>query len=482
MAVWLSVCDILPKYFNLLKKAAYLCGFYILFVKPLVGSQPQVLSENLNIVPNQAGTIRMGSVTWYYASAGHSIEILDERFKLRRSIYVPSDVAGYEFADLDGDGYDDLIELSQQAVFVRAARQNVVFAERRLLLSGAFALPPFANDIESLTLAADFDGDGRLDLFLPKANGTYGMYLQGEDGFTMLKQFPYRLQGSFSDRVWKNSDVRGNSLRSVTTLPRAYFRDLNNDGLPDVYFRVESSLHYLRSNPDVSMPGLSRALALQKIVVYPVSLDEIYASLAEITDLDSDGHPDLIFSVVKGLGLNIRTEISIFWGNDGLPSANLKTFHNQAGAFFPPLVLNLKDKRALLVPVIQPGVAFFASYVVRSKVTVTALFFKLADRELTEVSSYEVTFSALGTLFPGFNTGDFDGDGITDFVFGRNLQELQVFRGNEKFNAHEMARFNLPSYGILKKVPRSTHDDLLLYLPQDIRSYDRSKIFLIKFR
>lgn len=439
----------------------------------------EVLTADLPFIPRHVGYFFAGHELVYYAGNQRQLVFINNSFKKTGYYSFSGDVSAFDFADINRDGLDDLIEFSDDRVFAVYQKSVGVFGTKKLIVEGDFFAPSRVQHIEEMPLGYDFDHDGDFDLLLP-AVGHFQFFENDSGEFTLKKRLSFEHRSRFTDRFWKNSDLRSNYIKSTTYIPRLYFYDLNGDGVTDAYCRVKSNVYYYtsRKNNDGSIEALSRF----RLKNYPVSLASEYASLSQVDDLDMDGKPDLIFSVIKGLGLKIRTEVHIFWGGEDLPDAKKHTQLLQKGGFFAPFVVHTPFKKYLMIPTMDLGVSFFATYIIRSRLPVSAILYDIKNRELVEKDYYSLSFEVEGNLLPGFTSGDFDKDDHSDFALGHTLDSLQIYRGNKEMSEELWQTVKVPSYGIFKKVERrGEKDQLLIYLPQSIKKYDRKKLYLLKF-
>ncbi|MDH5719039.1 MAG: VCBS repeat-containing protein [Spirochaetia bacterium] len=438
-------------------------------------TKAKIYETSLPFVPKTAGSFFSEDHNSYYALEDKLMMILDENFKIKSSITFSSDVSAFDFGDINGDKLDDLIELTPNGIYVRYQVNRSVFGNRKKLpIRERLFSPHNAIDIERLTLGYDIDNDSDFDIVVPGI-GRFFYYENVKQKWVKRKDLPYEFKSVFSDRIWKNSDRRSNTITAKSFVPRLYFQDFNNDGVIDAYCRVKAMVYFYASQNNNPFENIS-------VRVYPVELEDVYASYFEVADLNDDKQPDLIFSIIKGLGLKIRTEVFIFWGENNLPNPKNKIFYEQQGGFFAPLLAKFKSKNILIMPTIDLGVGFFINYIVRRKLSISAKFFSVSKKEMREETSVSLSFDVEGNLFPGFTVGDYNNDSYSDFILGQTLNELEIYNGNDDFDVDAWLELSLPSYGILKTIQTPLkRDELFIYLPQLIKEYDRKKIFLVRF-
>ena len=90
--------------------------------------------------------------------------------------------------------------------------------------------------------------DGFADLFLP-AEGKFIVYENSKGlNFSKTTELPYQPRGSFTGRLWANSDLPSNSMRSTVIIPQPIFLDFNRDGRLDAAARIDERIYYFLSS------------------------------------------------------------------------------------------------------------------------------------------------------------------------------------------------------------------------------------------
>lgn len=457
--------------FRRLGLAAFLAA-----VLPLAASEI-VLSTDVGYVPEMGGSFFVGKKNFFYVGREKRLTLLDDQLRVIQSINLSGETAAIDFADLDHDGNDDLIELTQNGVYRRVLKGNR-FNEPTQIIKDRLALPLYVDNLEQARLTVDFDHDGFVDFFLP-AEGKFLVYRndQGKK-FDSLKILPYQPRGSFTNRLWQNSDLPSNSIRSTVIIPQPIFVDFNSDGIVDAAARIDERIYYFLSTPATKKPFSETLMR-----IYPMPQEDMYVSYSEFTDFDGDGHQDLIYSAVKGLGLNIRVDIKIFKGDNFIPNPNSVTTHNIKGGVFSPLIAQMRKKQLLLVPTIDTGIGFFMNYILRSRVSLTLQLIDPMTTKDNPLAKTSLSFDSKESAVPGFAYGDFNNDGSTDFALGTEFNGISIYGGNDDFSKKEIAHIAAPAYGIFKAVRlESGVHALFIFMTQKSKADKKTAVYLAEIK
>ena len=158
---------------------------------------------------------------WLYKGLGDGkFQDVTEEMALPRSLGPSASLLG-AFIDIDGDGWDDLILGDRIYRNIEGKRFDDYTGRCNL------RLPPGIG-----VTVADFDGDGRLDIYTVlggQVNG--GSWLDGESGVPAGNHL-YRNKGNWQ---FEDVTVRANAGGGHRSTFSAVWLDANNDGWPDVY-------------------------------------------------------------------------------------------------------------------------------------------------------------------------------------------------------------------------------------------------------
>lgn len=441
----------------------------------------EVLKETLQESPRRTGAINLvNGDRLYFSSGNFSLEILSQNFKKIGILRFNRKIAAFSVCDLHNDGTLHVLTLERDNIsdYIWDGKK---FSRPKVLLEGEFLAPLFLRYVENIDLGGDIDNDGDYDLILPEISGNYGIYKNNGESFELIRTLPFQGNGIFTDRLWKNSEQRSNYIKAEVRIPKFVLLDFNNDGLIDISFRERANVNYYLTRPgkEEAEPNF---FIRRRSVYYPVNFNSLYNEASDFADLDGDGDYDLMISVVKGLGLNIHSEVHIFWNDGTVPQVKGHISEDIAGGFFSAFPVSANGKTFLLMPVADVGMNFFFNYIVQRKIIINAAFYQATKTSLEKVQDYNVSFHSEGMLFPGFSIYDFDQDGYSDFALGHKIETLNIYEGNEKMKKSKELEINVPSYGIIRSLPPyKGRGEAVIYLPQTIPGYNVKDVYLLRF-
>ena len=338
-----------------------------------------------------------------------------------------SEDVGAVFFDADGDGHPDLYVVSGGNEYAEGAPA----LQDRLYLNdghGHFRktegyLPPETNS-GSRVAAADFDGDGRIDLFV---GGRVVPWRYGVDPTSMLLHNDGH--GHFSDVT----DRVAPELRHVGMVTDAVWRDVDGDGRPDLVVVGEwMPITIFRNMPD----GKLVRLAVR-------GLEKSNGWWNRIIAGDFTGHGRVDF-IVGNMGLNGRlraseTEPTTMYVGDfaktGFVEQVLTTYTLGVSYLVP-----LRDELIRAIPSVGPKFPTYASYANR-KITDVLSPAELQAATIKNVYTFATSLvrnngDGSFTLVPlpaeaqispvyGILSTDVNGDGHPDLLLAGNFDGVQ---------------------------------------------------------
>lgn len=335
-----------------------------------------------------------------------------------------ADDVGAVFLDVNGDGHPDLFIA---AGGVRKLSGDALLNDRLYLNDGhgRFTLAPVGTlppDGESTaaTATADFDGDGRADLFVG------GRVVPGKYPATPRSFIYHNVGGKLVDVT----DELAPGLRTIGMVTAAVWADVDGDQLPDLILAIEWGPISYWHNTGHGFENLTGTVGLAAVTGWWSALT--------VADVNGDGRPDFI---AGNVGLNTKYHASaaeptvLFAGDfDGRGKEQLVEAQFEDGKLYP---VRGRSKLAYAFPWLPKK---FPTYQAYAHATVEDIFGakplaavrQLAATELASgifLQQPDGTFRfqplpRLAQIAPinAIVARDFDGDGSLDlFCVGNNF-------------------------------------------------------------
>lgn len=206
-----------------------------------------------------------------------------------------------------------------------------------------------------------------------------------------------------------------------------------------------------------------------------------------LADLNADGLPDLVVTEAKGT-VNAEATTRVYFAQPGprYPETPDAVIEN-AGSYVKPGVVDLdgdgfQDLHFIEIPF---GMGFLVNYFVRDRITMHLKGYLYRDGGYPEDPQLTARL-ALGDAQKSddgaFTHGDFNGDGRADLALGDGTDTLQFRAGSEKdlFEDDPFATVDVPPYGVARTVrlDANERDDVVLFRPYDPEA---ARIHLIRF-
>jgi len=205
-------------------------------------------------------------------------------------------IFGAVAADINGDGYQDLLVLDGNSVDVFLNQKNGTFASvvpYPIRFTGSYFLPAFRNGGIAM---GDVNGDGVMDMVVLATNPGYPT--------TFIESLTYLGKGDgtfIAPTSEATSNIRGDLYMNRGQLRLA---DMDKDGKLDLVFLLggfDESFNF------VSFASVLKGDGTGNFVALPIAAPATGAVVAgvanssfgglEVSDIDGDGTPDVLFSL-----------------------------------------------------------------------------------------------------------------------------------------------------------------------------------------
>jgi hypothetical protein len=377
-------------------------------------------------------------------------------------IPLGKNISGIDVDDLNDDGKDEIIGFDGEGVIIFSFNSAHTVGTTRII-SFASLLPPVSRQLAAVHWTADLTDDGRKDILVPVIDGMELFTQNGEMVFTRTATFKFPMNGSFRGQ--------GDEQMISYRLPTIDFSDYNGDGLTDLGAFDLERMDFFLSDGSHSLRRHETAPLLRKF-----TKDFIGAS--NFPDLNDDGVPDAVL-LLMSQKKNLESEVQIYYGDKNFSYGNgpAEVYSGHSSLILPVFFdVNGDGKMEMMLQDVNVGIGFFMNYFLRNKIRVNMELRRIdrdgryEDKPIIKMALY-IQASESGAE-PARAVGDFNGDGLDDFVVGTLENRLSFFLANRKeiLPREPSAGFDVPAYGDMSLLELSSDnraDFVILYSEED---------------
>ena len=286
-----------------------------------------------------------------------------------------------------------------------------------------------------------------------------------------------------------STSERGNERERITGVNAAFqfpditIADWNGDGRADIIATLDDRLQIypqMQGGTFESEPAARVAFDVRTVEEKQGGDTELRTVVA---DLNRDSYADAVVTKMTAKGLsNFRSVINLFWGRaEGYPTVPDQVMISEGSV---SVDMNLRDVNGdgmldMILPSLRISITAIIRMLITRNIPVTFNIFlyhdgqKYSDRpDFEKEVKFKIDFSGESDTQAMTLDGDFNGDGINDFVLATDQEELSIYLGDqsnpkELFSKRPASEVPADAFGelIAEDLNNDGYSDMILHYP-----------------
>ena len=264
--------------------------------------------------------------------------------------------------------------------------------------------------------------------------------------------------------------------------PDITIADQNGDGLKDIIATIDDRLQVYPQLPDGSFTAEPTANIDFDIRTQEEKQREDPELRTVVADLNNDGYADALATKTTAQGLSsLRSVINLFWGSPtGYPQVPHQVIISEGSI---STVMNLRDVNGdgdldLIMPSLKLSITAIIRILITRNIPITFNIFlchdgrRYSDRpDFSKEVKFKIDFEGESDTQAMTLDGDFNGDGINDFVLATDNDRLSIYLGSreekELFSRKPASEIDADAFGQLlaEDLNNDGYSDMILHYP-----------------
>ena len=412
-------------------------------------------------------------ISIFFQENGELSKTADQTFEANNGEIV------FDLADLDHDGKLEFIFLKEDGCYLKTFGDSLFSNQtQRIINIPSLFLSFDKSRLTRIPLCFDLNGDSLPEILIPQMHGI-DIVSKTDTGYAV------------TNHLWIDHPLHFSvhpPLSLTISLPELAFRDFNGDGRRDLLFIQDQQLdiflnHFAQSSGDLIPPDLHYNMRSRHLIQSSLNRLSPSTTFLEIVDLNNDGFSDLLLTQAPRAQFPGRiSQIQIYINRYGklrpLPDQIL-TAENFGGEH---IFRDFNGDGLLDIATLNfdIGILQAAKFLLTKKIkNICRIYLMRSDHTYPDHPNSRINFHRKLTLTDLTESslhkqnfeGDFNGDGLVDYIIATDKDQFAIYPGKGKgqFTKKSARDISTPTseHFLITDINQDGCSDLILWFPEN---------------
>jgi hypothetical protein len=342
---------------------------------------------------------------------------------------------------------------------------------------------PSVNQVPVADFVRDWDGHPGDEVAVFDFRGL-DLYRAGPDGdYTTGSAMRIKLRTRLSASGETTERDRISGVSASFRFPDITIADHNGDGLKDIIATIDDRVQIYPQLPDGSFVSEPTAKIDFDIRTQEEKQGESTDLSTVVADLNGDSFADALVTKTTAKGLSsLRSVINLFWGSPtGYPEVPHQVIVSEGSISAAMIIrdVNGDGNLDLILPSLKLSITAIIRILITRNIPITFNIFlchdgqRYSDRpDFTKDVKFKIDFSGESDTQAMTLDGDFNGDGVNDFVLATDKDRLSIYLGRQNdtknlFSKKPASEVEADAFGelIAEDLNNDGFSDMILHYP-----------------